>query len=237
MIHAKRMSIVPDFYICPINQEIMTDPVFADDGYTYERSAISAWFNENNTSPMTREKISKRLVTNNMLRSEISNSGHLLTHITNNTNTNNIIVQITPYNNSYNNPNLDEKYFLHAITRICMSVPTLIKHIHFNKNRPENHNIVINNLRTKIAIVYDGHEWKTKDEDELLVELIDTYEKLLEDWAYGDPEKMIYLDEYLEIKDRDGIEDVHKNVKENIKILIYENRDMVNYTIRNQMSL
>jgi hypothetical protein len=30
--------------ICPITQELMRDPVVAEDGYTYEREAILRWF-------------------------------------------------------------------------------------------------------------------------------------------------------------------------------------------------
>eukprot|EP00468_Gymnochlora_sp_CCMP2014_P008557 CAMPEP_0167746948 /NCGR_PEP_ID=MMETSP0110_2-20121227/3999_1 /TAXON_ID=629695 /ORGANISM="Gymnochlora sp., Strain CCMP2014" /LENGTH=1524 /DNA_ID=CAMNT_0007631775 /DNA_START=213 /DNA_END=4784 /DNA_ORIENTATION=+ len=33
----------PDAYLCPITTELMTDPVVAEDGKTYERSAIAMW--------------------------------------------------------------------------------------------------------------------------------------------------------------------------------------------------
>ena len=39
--------------LCPITQSIMTDPVIATDGYTYERSAIERWIAKKNTSPIT----------------------------------------------------------------------------------------------------------------------------------------------------------------------------------------
>lgn len=42
-----------DMLICPITQEMFTDPVFAADGYTYERKAISTWLLQHNASPMT----------------------------------------------------------------------------------------------------------------------------------------------------------------------------------------
>ncbi|CAF1052193.1 unnamed protein product [Rotaria magnacalcarata] len=47
-----------DSLICPITQEIFSVPVIADDGYTYEESAIVAWIQENHTSPMTRQPLS-----------------------------------------------------------------------------------------------------------------------------------------------------------------------------------
>ena len=44
-------------YICPIIRSIMTDPVIAPDGHTYERCAIEAWLRINPISPLTREKM------------------------------------------------------------------------------------------------------------------------------------------------------------------------------------
>jgi hypothetical protein len=61
--------------ICPITHETMKDPVFADDGHTYERSAIEKWLNDYNTSPVTREYMSNRLVTNYNVRSQLSEVG------------------------------------------------------------------------------------------------------------------------------------------------------------------
>lgn len=52
----------PDSFICPITQELMNDPVIAEDGHTYERSAISAWLEKSTDSPITREPISKHLL-------------------------------------------------------------------------------------------------------------------------------------------------------------------------------
>jgi len=42
--------------ICPITQELMRDPVVAEDGYTYEREAILRWFSVGRIrSPVTNE--------------------------------------------------------------------------------------------------------------------------------------------------------------------------------------
>jgi hypothetical protein len=40
--------------ICPITLQIMTEPVLAPDGYTYEKSAIESWLRRHGTSPHTR---------------------------------------------------------------------------------------------------------------------------------------------------------------------------------------
>jgi WD40 repeat protein len=53
--------------LCPISMEICEDPVWADDGNVYERSAIQAWFRyqenlgQHVSSPLTREPMSKKL--------------------------------------------------------------------------------------------------------------------------------------------------------------------------------
>ncbi|KAA6371328.1 MAG: hypothetical protein EZS28_033145, partial [Streblomastix strix] len=48
-------------FICPITQEIMVDPVIAEDGISYEREAIVDWLKVNKTSPITRQRMSGRL--------------------------------------------------------------------------------------------------------------------------------------------------------------------------------
>ena len=45
--------------ICPITHEIMLEPVVCSDGITYEKTAIEKWLENNNTSPITREIITK----------------------------------------------------------------------------------------------------------------------------------------------------------------------------------
>ncbi|KAH9605543.1 hypothetical protein KSS87_001929 [Heliosperma pusillum] len=64
---------IPSYFNCPIFQEIMQDPQFAADGFTYERAAIKAWFDSgHDTSPMTNLKLKNcRLTPNRALRSAI----------------------------------------------------------------------------------------------------------------------------------------------------------------------
>jgi hypothetical protein len=47
----------PPEHSCPISMEVMTDPVIAMDGNTYERSAIEQWLRTNDTSPLTNETL------------------------------------------------------------------------------------------------------------------------------------------------------------------------------------
>nr|XP_019071644.1 U-box domain-containing protein 33 isoform X3 [Solanum lycopersicum] len=64
---------IPSYFICPIFQEIMQDPVVAADGFTYEAEALRGWLDSGHeTSPMTNLTLShKNLVPNHALRSAI----------------------------------------------------------------------------------------------------------------------------------------------------------------------
>jgi len=70
------LSKIPSFdplpsFICPISQEIMTDPVILSDGHTYEREYIIEWFIHNTTSPVTGLQIDPIVFDNIALRNSI----------------------------------------------------------------------------------------------------------------------------------------------------------------------
>ena len=46
---------------CPITICYFSNPVLAEDGHFYEKEAILEWFERKSTSPMTGEKISKKI--------------------------------------------------------------------------------------------------------------------------------------------------------------------------------
>ena len=48
--------------LCPITQELPIDPVIAEDGRVYDRSAIEQWLATNEKSPHTNEPMGKRLI-------------------------------------------------------------------------------------------------------------------------------------------------------------------------------
>jgi hypothetical protein len=184
----------------------------------------------------TFDKIQQLLFENNALKKEILElknqlSPNIINNVEGHQYNNSVVINInlTPYND----PNLDgaEKYYLGAIKKAFKSIPTIIENIHFNKEFPENHNICITNFRTKLAKVFNGKEWKTMNEDALINELVDTYEALLENWAEDDPDRMKYIENYNEIKKRDGESKVMKQIKDEVKKLIYDKRMMINTKI------
>ncbi len=128
----------------------------------------------------------------------------------------------------WNDPKLPadvEKYYRESVKKIFLAVPTLIKCIHFNTDHPENHNICIKNGRSKTAKVYNGKEWETINEDQLIQTLINDYEQTLED--YSDTKKLTFTKKYQEIKDRDGEEKVYDDLHNEVKRVIYDRNHMV----------
>ncbi len=145
------------------------------------------------------------------------------TTINNQTN-NNVIINLAPWND----PKLPadvEKYYREAVKKIFLAVPTLIKSIHFNADFPENHNICIKNGRSKTAKVYNGKEWETVDEDQLIRTLINDYEHTLE--YYAEDKNPKYLKQIQEIKDRDTEEKVYDDLHTEVKRVIYDRNHMV----------
>lgn len=55
---ASNQGDIPIDFICPITHEIMKEPVVAEDGFTYELSAINEWFKMKPFSPMTNLELS-----------------------------------------------------------------------------------------------------------------------------------------------------------------------------------
>eukprot|EP00873_Tetraselmis_striata_P012791 jgi/Tetstr1/433055/TSEL_022390.t1 len=60
-----------EWLICPITQDIMADPVLAEDGYTYEREAIAAHFRGRAVSPMTNLPIGTAVLPNRIVKSMV----------------------------------------------------------------------------------------------------------------------------------------------------------------------
>ena len=85
---------------------------------------------------------------------------------------NNIII------NNYRSENIDyiSNRLLERLIKSSpyTSIPRLTECIHFNTEHPENHNLAITNIRSKLARVRQNNMWQVKFLNELLEELINT---------------------------------------------------------------
>jgi len=72
-------QILDSFY-CPITHTIMEDPVICPEGFSFENTAILKWLENNDTSPITRNKLQAfRLRPNRALKESIDKVRHLIT--------------------------------------------------------------------------------------------------------------------------------------------------------------
>ncbi|CAF2830389.1 unnamed protein product [Rotaria sp. Silwood2] len=72
-----RQEMMIDTLTCPLTLAIFIDPVVAADGFTYERSSITAWLKNNDRSPMTNQKLPNKDLNPNTVVKQIINALHL----------------------------------------------------------------------------------------------------------------------------------------------------------------
>jgi len=127
---------------------------------------------------------------------------------------------------------LTDKDILKCLKHSNFCIPRLIEKVHFDINKPENHNIYISNLKNKYVMMYDGNKWKCADRDEQIGNLIDDNETIieyrLEEWIENGnkyPEMMRKFNRYIEKKENNKV--INK-IKDDIKLLLYNNRSVVN---------
>jgi len=54
-----------DEFCCPITRSLMSDPVLAGDGHTYDRTAIERWLRSHKTSPKNNDPLPHQMVVPN----------------------------------------------------------------------------------------------------------------------------------------------------------------------------
>jgi len=126
---------------------------------------------------------------------------------------------------------LTDKDYLKCLNHSNFCIPHLIEKIHFNPQKPENHNIYISNLKNNYAMIYDGNKWALRDRDDEINKLIDDKEMIieqkLEEWIENGeryPDAMKKFGRYLEKKENDK---VLNKVKSEIKLMLFNNRSVV----------
>ena len=126
---------------------------------------------------------------------------------------------------------LTDKDILKCLNHSNMCVPHLIKMIHFDPKKPENHNIYISNLKNGYVMTYDGDKWETKNRDEVITDIIDDKQGLIEErienWIEEGkkyPSIMKKFERYLEKKENNSVID---KIKEEIKLMLFNNRNLI----------
>jgi uncharacterized C2H2 Zn-finger protein len=111
------------------------------------------------------------------------------------------------------------------------SVPKLIEQVHFNKDKPEYHNVYIPNFKNNFAMVFDGDDWGLRDRDTIIDQLNDEkteficgkFHELMEAGELSES-TIKKLKRFLNEKDEDPAD---TNLKNDIKLILYNKRNMV----------
>jgi hypothetical protein len=114
-----------------------------------------------------------------------------------------------------------------------------ITYVYFNKSYPENHTILYTNLRSKFGHIYKNNKWIAEEIDMIADQLNGySFDKLSEhiDEIKGDKDKAIKYEKEIEKGDK-FVEyytsnDATKQSRTNIKKLIYNNKDIIENTIK-----
>ena len=132
---------------------------------------------------------------------------------------------------------MSEVEILHFLFMGVMSIPELVKFIHFNKNKPEFHNFYISNIKSKYAKKFDGKKWNMCDKNDAIEEEFIRACEFLENMYVEYKEKDVLgeltiskMEKFMVRKDE---KDYMEKMAAKILLVLYNNRDIVENTIRN----
>ena len=126
---------------------------------------------------------------------------------------------------------LTEKDFIRCFNHNNMCVPHLLKRIHFNKKKPENHNVLLSNLKSGHIMLYDGKQWNTYNRDEVIDDIFDEKHDILEqkyeEWVDIGKDFPILYHKFRRYLEKINNDVVMKKIKDEMKFVLYNNRNVV----------
>lgn len=105
----------------------------------------------------------------------------------------------------------------------------LVELIHYNKDKPENTNVYISNIKSQYAYVYDGNKWILKNKSELIDDIYDNKCIIVID-KFDDMKKIlnnntiVLFNKFVEKHDTNNM---RKIASDKIELILYNNRDLV----------
>ena len=152
----------------------------------------------------------------------------------NNTTNNNITVNILPYEQTDVSHLTDRDYQI-AFNRASMCVPQILEKVHFDPEKPQNHNVYISSMNNKYIKLHNGERWNLKDRDETIEDLFADAEYMLENkletWQEEEDPKSERATKkfqiYLEVKEKAAL---YNKIKQELKMLLFNNRSLITET-------
>ena len=178
--------------------------------------------NEKNESLQNQiDKLSQKLQMQNV------NSGMMNSHHNMHSN-NKYDIKILNYNNT-DYEHLTEKDYLNCLKDNNHCVKRLIEKVHFDKEKKENHNIYISNIKNNYVMVYSDGQWTLVDRTKQITDLYDKNEYELETWYDNYKEKYPHIvksfTRYLKNKEED--DDLLNDIKDQVILMLYNKRNVV----------
>ncbi len=144
---------------------------------------------------------------------------------------NNVTVNILPYEQT-DVSHLTDRDYQRAFNRAAMCVPQILEKVHFDPEKPQNHNIYISSMNNKYIKLHNGKRWNLRDREETLEDLFADAEYMLENkletWQEEeDPQteratKKFQI--YLEVKEKAAM---YNKIKQELKLLLFNNRGLI----------
>lgn len=174
-------------------------------------------------------------INNDQQTINIMNNSHNTTNITNNV-VNNINITINKFGKE-DVQHITDEVLVKILNDGYKSFNNLIKEIHFNKDVPQNHNVYIPNINKKNALIFDGERWILLSKNKILDDLIDNNDTIITNndvrdkmTSYAINRLNRFINDY---NDPDKIDDIKKNIKNDIEMILYNYRDVVENTRKN----
>jgi transposase-like protein len=148
-------------------------------------------------------------------------------HVTYNNN-----ITVIAYNKQPDLNHLKDSDYLKIMNRGFKSVPKLIEAVHFNPNKPENHNVYIPNIKNNYAKTWNGNKWDLHNQEELIEDMYDDnsnklLEKLEEMECNNVNLKESILRKFKRFADMKDDNIIKKKIKEEIKLILYNNKSVI----------
>jgi hypothetical protein len=129
--------------------------------------------------------------------------------------------------------------YVRAIQQVNDAIPTIMKKIHFNPQKPENMNIYIPNIKDKYILIFNENEWQIKSRSKEVNDLIEDKYYILKEWydenlrdrdinENMDQESYNFLKKNFEKFDANIENDETKQIiKDEIIMFLYNKRNMI----------
>ena len=140
--------------------------IFNDKSNKYKHHKICKLKNNINNNTINNN------INNNTTNNNTTNNNNNNNFINNNINNNNIIIKINNFGDE-DLSHLTQKDITDMIKKGFSCVFDYIDKVHLNPNKPENHNIMLTNLKSGLIKIFQNYGWKMAKCNDILTNIID----------------------------------------------------------------